>query len=281
MSKKINEVLRELKRLQKVEKVKFQKGKIIEHVSLLKTVKTQTIRAKYRSIPLEGERVHYHIAIGLSNVPKSKEKVYKASVPVRFKPTPLTGAQKDAWRTFGAGVSMGLLKPHVEYWDRDYLYGYATFVRSHRKMFTKERYEQAKNYLTVYKRLGAPDLTLQYFYLIHGSTKVHKIKGDPIYVRLKRLRQHATSKHDIKRIDSMIAAREKQFAPTVAAYEYHKYKLGLLENRIKAAERRLRYDEMDLGFERKAKGPIFWLEIYKEKSERFIDKVENLYTGRY
>lgn len=96
MSKKIDQVLKELKRLQKADKVKFQKGKLIEHVSLLKTVKTQTIRSKYRSIPLEGERVHYHIAIGLSNVPKSKEKLYKASVPVKFKPKPITEEQKKA-----------------------------------------------------------------------------------------------------------------------------------------------------------------------------------------
>lgn len=85
MSKKINEILKQLAKLQKAEKHKFKKGKLQEHVSLLKRYKTATIRSKYRSIPLEGGRVHYHIAIGLSNIPKSKERLYRASVPFYFK----------------------------------------------------------------------------------------------------------------------------------------------------------------------------------------------------
>lgn len=141
---------------------------------------------------------------------------------------------------------MGTLKPHVEQYDKDYLYGYAKYVVSHRKEFSKTKRLEAKNYILVHRSYGAPDLTLQYFYLIHGFTKVRTLKGDPIYVRLKRLREHATTKYDIRRIDSMIAARKKQFAPTVAEYEYHKYNRDLLNKRIMRYENILERKKLSL-----------------------------------
>lgn len=227
----INELLKLLSKHKRLTKVKFKEGKTLKIPSLLGTSKPKTIKPKYTSIPLAGERVHWHIAIDLINATRSKKRQFKSNIPKNIRPPKLTKEQIKAWKNYGAGVFVGHLKPHIEQYDRDYLYGYARHVISNKKTFRKEYVLDARNFIRVHRRLGAPDLTKQYFLAKYGTRKLYRLGDDDVYQQLLRLRKVVTSKSEIRQVERFIKIRKKQFSTTLADYHYVEYKRDLYDSR--------------------------------------------------
>lgn len=233
MGSKINDLLKQLAKTKKPPKHKFSKGKELKIPSLLGSTKTKTIKPKHVILPLSGARVHWHIAIGLINAPKSKKTLYKSYIPKSGAfSQKYTKEQLKTWRKFGQGIFVGALKPFVEKHGREYLYGYATHVVSHRKTYSLAHISEAQDYLKVHGYLGAPDLTKQYFFIKYGTSKFNRLGDDTYYQTLLRLRKVVTTKTELRKVESMIKARKREFRHTKADYYYTQYLKERLEHKI-------------------------------------------------
>lgn len=240
MSSKINEILKQLAKTKKVHKHKFKEGKPLNIPSLLGTTKAKTIKPKHVALPLSGFRAQWHIAIGLINASPAKKTLYKSYIPrvgvsnkrPKKPSTKITKEQIKTWRKFGAGIFVGHLRPYVERYDREYLYGYAVHVLSNTQKYTTAHQREAADYLKVHARKGAPYLTKQYFLIKYGTAKFHRLGDDTYYQALLRLRKQATTKAELKKIESMLKARKREFRYTKADYYYIKYRKEVLEHLI-------------------------------------------------
>lgn len=232
MSNKINEILKELAKAKKTHKHKFKVGKELKIPSLLGTTKSKTIKPKHISIPLSSARTQWHIAIDLIRAAPHKKSQYKTYIPRATSLTRITEAQLKTWSKFGRGIFVGHLKPHVAQYDRDYLYGYAQHVVSNRKIYTSAHRSEAKVYLHVHRTKGAPKLTKQYFLIKYGTSKFYRLAEDSYYQTLLRLRKQVTTKTELRKIESMMRARKREFKYTKADYYYTQYEKEYLEHKI-------------------------------------------------
>lgn len=252
MSNNINDLLKKLAKPKKVKKHKIRERHILKLPSLLGVTPPKTIKPKKHAIPLSSERLHWHIAVDLTGASRSKRQKLKISIPRGYRRPKLTEQQIEAWKNYGRGVFVGHLKPYVQLYDTDYLYGYAQHVVSNRRIYQKKYVQDARNYLMVHRRRGAPELTRQYFLIKYGTKKIFRLGDDLLYKQMQRDLRTTTSKADIRSLKKMMRERRMQLRGTWADYYWTKYKKerfeikkrkDLLEDKDEAVVKLMRMEE--------------------------------------